>query len=458
MIYKKYSYLSLASTGLVILLLLGNWQSTYATTENDAMRQEIDSLKRRIDSLERLLQAQQPGAASGPRAEKVVLIEENYSSIENVNAGDTSAPGLLAKPWYERVEVSGFAGAGYIDSGNAGTRPDGGFLIKEASLFVEAPVWDNSSLFFELQTNRLGDDQTKWVRTAEVYLHLRNLFPNWQDGRIGVKAGRIDIPFGEEYLSQDAIDNPLISNSAAYPYGWDEGVLFYGNYKGLGWAAAVTDGSDDRSVEDHPGKAFNGKIWGQPTESLYLSASVMKNGTAAKSALEFGGSHFQPVGVSHPSSLGSSPHGKVDSVLFELDAKYHFGAYLDRGYLALAYGRAFVDDDASSFDRDFQWFMLEPLFSLTDQIYVVGRYSEIGTYDNNEGYHFDGKTTAGGNALGYDSRRLQRLSLGMGWWYTPSINIKFEYSRDRFDLINGSLMSADNKNRNLFAIEMVADF
>ena len=40
-----------------------------------------------------------------------------------------------------------------------------------------------------------------------------------------MKLGRIDIPFGDEYLWQDAIDNPLITNSAAYPYGWDEGIL-----------------------------------------------------------------------------------------------------------------------------------------------------------------------------------------------------------------------------------------
>ena len=445
---------------IVVLLSMGTWETSYADTENETMRQEIDALKQRIETLERLLQAQLSAAPeTEPTPEKVELIEDEYSSIDNVIANDSPEVELLAKPWYKRVNLSGFGAVAYIDSGSAGTRPDGGFLIKEASLFVEAPVWDKSSLFFELQTNRLGDDETKWVRTGEVYLHIRDLFPDWGNGMISIKAGRFDIPFGEEYLTQDAIDNPLISTSAAYTYGWDEGVLFYGKYRGIGWAASIADGSDDRSIEDHSDKAFNAKIWGNPMESLYLSASAMRNGTAGKSAIEFGGSHFQPVGVSHPSSLGISPSGKVDAALFELDAKYHFGPYLDSGYLAVNYGMAFVDDETSSFDRDFQWFMIEPYYSLTEQIYLVARYSEIGTYDDNEGYHFDGKTTAGGNSsLGYDTRRFQRLSVGMGWWYNPRLNIKLEYSRDRFDLINGSLLSADNNNRNLFGIEMVGGF
>ena len=44
--------------------------------------------------------------------------------------------------------------------------------------------------------------------------------------------------------TEDASDNPLISNSGAYPCGYDEGMVAYGTLKGLGWIASLTDGRD----------------------------------------------------------------------------------------------------------------------------------------------------------------------------------------------------------------------
>ncbi len=131
---------------------------------------------------------------------------------------------VLANPWYQNIEISGFGAAGYYGTGSAGTKPEGGFEIKEASLFIDAEVWEDVSFYIELQTNRLGDDKTKFTRTGEVYVLFNNLIPSIENG-MALKVGRIDIPFGEEYLWHDAIDNPLISNSVSYPYGWDEGKI-----------------------------------------------------------------------------------------------------------------------------------------------------------------------------------------------------------------------------------------
>ena len=92
-----------------------------------------------------------------------------------------------------------------------------------------------------MQTNRYSSS-SKTIQTGEAYLHFRDLPLGKQS--IGFKAGRIDIPFGEDYLRQDSFDNPLITHSAAWPYGWDEGFLLYGKYHGLGWVTSITDGSD----------------------------------------------------------------------------------------------------------------------------------------------------------------------------------------------------------------------
>ncbi len=254
---------------------------------------------------------------------------------------------------------------------------------------------------------------------------------------MGIKVGRFDIPFGEEYLWQDAIDNPLITSSAPYVYGWDEGVLVYGSIGGLAFVGAITDGTDARSEEDHDDKALNLKLSGHPLDDLYVSLSLMRNGNAAKSAIEFGGSHFEPVGASHVSTLGESPSDFVSGALYQADARLKLSRI--NGYASLSYGGAQQDDDAGVFERDFRWFSIEVLGHLSAKWYSVVRYSEIGTYDDDEGYHFDGKIYAAGNSsFGYDTRRFRRVAVGLGYEPNPRVRVKFEIGRDDFELIDAS--------------------
>ena len=436
----------------------GDAASPAATDPSDVvtaeeLREELENLRERLEALE---------ADSGSRAESDVgdvRDGEVDLSDEDVAYGslDSDKPSHpLARDWFENITISGFGAAGFLMTGNDGLRPDGGFLIKEASLFVEAETWEDIFFFAEVQTNRLGKDDDLFVRTGEVHAHFRNVLKHWGDGLLGIKVGRIDIPFGEEYLWQDASDNPLITNSAAYPYGFDEGVLFYGKARGLGWLLSVTDGDDTRSLDDDPDKAINLKLYGNVSEDLYVSASLMRNGRVGKSAFEFGGSHFQPVGAGRASSAGTSGSRKVDAYLYELDAKYSFG---DAGYVALSFGQAFVDDNDSTFDRDLLWFSAEGLVNLTPTIYAVARYSEIGTYNAGEGYHFDGKITAGGNAaFGYDTRRFRRVGVGLGWKPNPRVILKGELGADFFKVIDVSPFSATDDDRWLAGAELVLVF
>ena len=363
---------------------------------------------------------------------------------------------VLARPWWSNFSFTGFGAFAYIDSGETGTRPEGGFLVKETSLFLDAAVWEDVSFFVELQTNRLGKDDQKFVRTGEVHAHFRDLWGPDSDHPLGLKVGRVDIPFGEEYLHQDASDNPLISTSAAYPYGFDEGIVLYGSVGGLGWIAAITDGTDARSLEDDAAKAVNLKLHGQPTAALYISGSFMRNGNATKSAFEFGGSHFEPVGASHRSFAGVSPSAVVNATLYQLDAEY---AFTDRLTASGFVGWSTVDDTEDLFDRDLAWFALEPRMSVSDNAWTVLRYSEIGTYDSSRGYHFDGKTTAGGNAtFGYDTQRFRRLSVGAGWRPNPRVIVKGEVGYDWFTLIDGALDDTAGRNRLLSGAELVLIF
>ena len=59
---------------------------------------------------------------------------------------------------------------------------------------------------------------------------------------LNVRAGRIDVPFGEEYLMRDAIDNPLISHSLPDIWGVDEGIELYGAAGKFSYVVAVQNG------------------------------------------------------------------------------------------------------------------------------------------------------------------------------------------------------------------------
>jgi hypothetical protein len=88
----------------------------------------------------------------------------------------------------------------------------------------------------------------------------------------------------------------------------------------------------------------------------------------------------------------------------------------------------------------------------------VLRYSEVGTYDSNEGYQFDGVGIAEGETLGYDVERFQRIAGGIGWKANPNTLVKLEVGRDHFWLIDGSPLSADNDDRLYFAVGLVVSF
>jgi hypothetical protein len=116
------------------------------------------------------------------------------------------------------------------------------------------------------------------------------------------------------------------------------------------------------------------------------------------------------------------------------------------------------DDFDSSFDRSVRWFSLEPRLDFNNQWYGVIRYSEIGTYESNEGFHFDGKTFAGGNnAFGYDTKRFQRVGIGLGWTPNPNVRAKIEIGKDRFELVDGSPL-ANGGSREFIGIEIAAGF
>lgn len=420
-----------------------------AAPRQDADAKSTATLEREVAELRRQVQE----LARERAAKDDAPVDLSVKELPALDAAADSNP--LANPWYQNFNFWGFGAFGFLDTGEEGTKPDGGFLVKEATLFVEARAWEDIFFYSEIQVVPLGEDEDGLLRTGELYAHFRNL-AHGDDYSIGLKVGRIDVPFGAEYLWQHSPDNPLISNSAAYLYGYDEGVAAYGKWASVGWVTSITDGTDEHSFEDDPAKAFTAKIYGSPVAALDLSASFLWNGDSAESAIEFGGSNIQPVGADNASTAGVSPSEKVNSALYELDAAWRIGS---QGRIGASFGQARIDDDVNAFDRDITWFALEPRYDVTPTIYVVARWSEVGTYDSDEGYRFDGKIIADGNeSFGYDVQRFRRLSVGAGWHMNPHTIVKVEVGQDHFGVIDGSPFGTDDSARQFLGLELVLSF
>jgi hypothetical protein len=408
--------------------------------------QEIQRLRARLDALEAR------GAAEGDGAQApshVDLTDDELPSIRALN-GDH----VLSRPWYENVDLHGYAALSYIDTGGTGTLPDGSFLVQESSLFLEAQVWEEAFVFTEIFVARYLYDYGDQFTVGELYAQFPHLGGGEDGGGVGLKVGRVDLPFGEDYLRDDAPEAPLVSRAVTDAYGIDEGVLLYGRLGPVGWIGAVTDGSSSFTADDGPSKQLVAKLYGDPTPSTHLSASVLRTGSTEESAFKISGYYFRPVGAGYPSTAGASPSADVDTTAWELDGSVDLPA----GGCRLQLGGARVDDDDSTFDRDLTWFQIEPAVRIRDGVHLIVRYSQIGTGSSDEGYLLTGKILTEGQDFGYDTRRLRRLSAGLRWDVQPRIAVKVEVGHDWVDLIDASPFDEENDERLYFAVQIVASF
>ena len=433
------------STGLVLFVLSAP-AAAQDLADEPAVTHPVWEELRRLRARVEVLEAQPGGAARAPQS--VDLSDAELPSIQSVNHDH-----VLARPWYENIDLYGYAAFTYLDTGGTGTSKHGSFLVKEASLFLDAQMWEHISFFSETWLLRFPQNDAFIV--GELYAKFDDLFARDGAGGIGVKVGRFEIPFGEDYLRWDANETPFITFSAADPYGIDEGVEAYGSVGGVHWIAALTNGSQGTGSDENSAKLVAAKLYGDPFGDLYLSASGLTMGAVERSALRFSGSAISPVGTGAASTAGVSPNNSVDAAGWELDG---WIARSRRANVRLQVGQLYIDDDASAFDRDLTWFEIEPAYSLRDDLELVLRYSEIGTYEDDEGYIFSGKPVAQAETFGYDSSALRRVSAGARWTINPRLAAKVEVGHDWIDLIDASPSDAENEERLYFGFELVASF
>ena len=331
-----------------------------------------------------------------------------------------------------KVHISGEGSVGFFHSGSDGQFPNHEFRVDEAKLFVEAPIW--KEVYFFTEVNLVTREEASLdLHVGELYVDFENVSRLWdRENQLNLRAGRMDIPFGEEYLVRDSIDNPLVSHSLMDLWGVDEGVELYGKLCGVNYVAAVQNGSHDGLRDFTDDKAFVLRVGYDPNRLLHLSASAMRTGK-----LDVKKEHVSELwlGNGFVRSLGSSQTKEFEANLLQGDVSLKFPHTTVRA----AGGVLQYDDDdpAASNRRSVYYYYVEGVQDIYKGLYAATRWSQVFANDgfplaangNVEKYGFHN------DALTHD---LWRLSLGLGYRFDRRLVVKTEYTIDRGTLVNGA--------------------
>jgi hypothetical protein len=358
-------------------------------------------------------------------------IDDLRSRLDHLD-NTRAAPSLPARESNHAVRISGEASIGYFDGGpNSGT-PTSEFRVDDARVFVEASVWKNVFFYGALEiTTREANDE--YFHVGELYVDVEDLWRGDRGYSLSLRAGRMNLPFGEEYLVRNAIDNPLVSHSLADIWGIDEGIQVYGTLGPVRYNLAVQNGGHPTLDDFNSDKSITARLAYDPTAQLSLSASVMRTGDIDVAGDEtseawFADAFFRAIGPP-----GAATTFKVD--LAELDAAYRWKT----GHLKAAYGWASYDDNNAQADysRDMTYYSIEGMQHLNKHLFAAARYSAI---DAPHGYPIAGQGSAGKyfyNPYAPLTKDLQRLSLGLGYRFADPVIWKIEYSWEDGHLANG---------------------
>jgi len=380
--------------------------------ENRQLRQQLDSLGQKVNALE-------------DRREPV--------AVETPKSGAT------------KVLLSGEGGIAFFQSGREGMFPNSEFRVDEAKLFVDVQVMPQVFFFTEINlVAREGGDVD--LDVGEFYIEVADISRLWgRDSELNLRVGALDIPFGEEYLTRDAIDNPLISHSLMDLWGVDEGIEAFGKLGRFQYALAVQNGGISSLRDYDADKAVTARVGFDPNDAWHFSVSAMRTGNIHATDDFFTAMWLGPGFINSLSPLATT----FRADLYEADVVWRGR----RGHLAVAGGYIGYDDDDPTADnsRDVYYYSVEGVYDVTEKFYGAVRFSQIiaddgfpvvGNGDFNE-YQFSELTT-----------RMDRLSLGVGYRWSRDLVLKVDYT---FDC--GRTLSGEKRNHeDLFAAELAFRF
>jgi hypothetical protein len=388
----------------------------------------------------------------------------NNPSPKSADSSDQPSPGTdQASPvttggdtltqWADRIKISGFTNAGYVKTGTDGAEPDGHFYAGErlfgAGIFLDAQVDPNISVYNELFLYNQA------VTMKDLYVQFKDPFGT--GNLLNFRVGRIDLPYGDEYLWDYPMDNPMILRTAEWIWGFSQGVLVYGHSGALGWQASITDGLAAPALDhdDSTDKSLNAKLTFNPERWLHFALSGMDGGNHAASNLVLNSVNIAPVGTLQNgvtlSTLGASPSAMVDFQAWQGDARIQLGHLRLMGDFGMVY-----IDDVDPFARTLAYYFGEAKLDLTREFYLCARYSSIGTFNPNEGYMFGGDYDNATN-FGYDVESLSRVGAAIGYKLGKNTLWKAEVDDDMITLIGPAVGKDPNPGTSRYTLATEVD-
>ena len=375
-------------------------------------------------------------------------IDELRSRLDRLDEASAPAQTLPSSSDSGRqIRLSGEVGVGFFSTGNDGAQPNAEFRVDDARIFLEAPVWRNVYFFggIELTTREANDE---YFHVGELYVEVENFWSSGRDFTLSLRAGRFNLPFGEEYQFRNVIDNPLISHSLSDIWGIDEGVQIYGQLGRVRYNLAVQNGGHKTTRDFDSDKAWIGRLSFDAAPGLALSASAMRTGDLnvagdALSEVWFANAFFRALGPATTTQTFAAE-------LAEFDAAYRWPT----GHLKAAAGWVRFDDDSTTadFSRSLSYHSLEGLQHLSEKLFAAARYSAI---DAPRGYPLVGQARAGKyfyNPSAPHTKDLERLSLGLGYRFSPPLVWKLEYSWETGHLVNGTKRNEEDMLSSILGI------
>jgi hypothetical protein len=405
--------------------------------QNQGLQKQIEQQQGMIEALSRKVgEIEQVQVTTRTKPSPV---EANPADAGAMSSGESSTG-------FGTVRISGEGGVAFMHTGSEGTAPNGEFRLDEARLFVEAPIYHSTYFYGELNLATREEPDVQ-VRLGEAYLDVENVSQLWnRDHQLNLRAGRMYIPFGEEYLTRYAIDNPLISHSLSDLWGVDEGIELYGSLGKFCYAAAVQNGGIPDTRDFTSDKSIAGRISFDPTRHIHMSVSGMRTGAIdvhqdQLSAMWFGGGFFRSLGSASTTQFHADlvegdvavelPHGQIKA----------FGGYIHYG----------DNDPNANNSRDVFYYSVEGVHDIVGKLYGAARFSQILAPD---GFPIVGNGEFDDYLFGPLTTDLWRLSLDLGYRWSQNLVLKVEYTFERGQTVSGE----KRDHEDLFALEAAFKF
>ena len=401
-------------------------QNQYLLNLVTEQQTELDRLKSQLDQVDE---------QSAQQSEEIAELQDVADELPDLSSRSTEP---------SRVHISGQAGVIFRAAESRTNFPNEEFRVDEALIALEAQVHEGIYLVTQLELYS-RESRNSDVELRELFVEFEDLLDN---NTLSVRAGRMQIPFGEEYQYRYVMENPLINHSVSDFWGLDEGLEAYGQVGDVSYIAAIMNGSHDFLRDFDSSKSLVGRISYDPTHRLHLSGSVMRTGTIdvedeSLTELWFGNAFFR--------SIGSEATTEFHVDLAQLDANYSWGD----GYLAAAYGKAWYDDNDpfANNRRTLDFWQIEAQQALVgDSLFAALRYSGM---DADKGYPVSGMAARGPYFFGpIKTTELRRLSFGFTYWPYPDLVLKLDYTLENGEHTHGS----KRKDTDMLAAEIGARF